>query len=301
MKDTFRGDTAALIRNIDALLELDAAGALVPHGVGGHARGLLEAASVRLAAPAQPLAPEHLFELWWAEYMPEANQARAWEAWCAAPKAEPAAPGAPSDDVRSVYSRSMDLVRTFWQQHTKSDALSMTMAELHADVELVIRAARGAAQAAPVDAQRSALEDAARALVEAIEYTPLGLRSIKALEKVRAALSSSAQGAPVDAPELTQASRDVLAERQRQISAEGWTLEHDDVHRSGEIRQAAACYVAGHRDLLVDSIGAPLWPWSWGFKPADPRRMLVKGLALGLAEIERLDRVAARAAQKETP
>ena len=52
----------------------------------------------------------------------------------------------------SVYSRSMDLVRAFWQQHTESDALSMTMAELHDDVELVIRAARGAAQAAPVDA-----------------------------------------------------------------------------------------------------------------------------------------------------
>lgn len=48
----------------------------------------------------------------------------------------------------SVYSRSMGLVRVFWQQHTESDALSMTMAELHNDVELVIRAARGAAQAA---------------------------------------------------------------------------------------------------------------------------------------------------------
>ena len=52
----------------------------------------------------------------------------------------------------SVYSRSMDLVRVFWQQHTQADALSMTMAELHTDVELVIRAARGATQAAPVDA-----------------------------------------------------------------------------------------------------------------------------------------------------
>lgn len=53
----------------------------------------------------------------------------------------------------SVYSRAMDLVRVFWQQHTQADALSMTMAELHTDVELVIRAARGSAQAAPVDAE----------------------------------------------------------------------------------------------------------------------------------------------------
>ena len=54
----------------------------------------------------------------------------------------------------------LDAARVFWQQHTKSDALSMTIAELHDDVELVIRAARGAAQAAPVDA--AAQKDAAR-------------------------------------------------------------------------------------------------------------------------------------------
>lgn len=51
-------------------------------------------------------------------------------------------------------AQALDSVRVFWQQHTQADALSMTMAELHADVELVIRAARGAAQAAPVDAER---------------------------------------------------------------------------------------------------------------------------------------------------
>jgi len=46
--DDFKGDNAALCRSIEALLSLDAAGALVPHGVGGHARGLLSAAFVRL-------------------------------------------------------------------------------------------------------------------------------------------------------------------------------------------------------------------------------------------------------------
>lgn len=49
-------------------------------------------------------------------------------------------------------AQALDSVRVFWQQHTQADALSMTMAALHTDVELVIRAARGAAQAAPVDA-----------------------------------------------------------------------------------------------------------------------------------------------------
>ena len=47
-------------------------------------------------------------------------------------------------------AQALDSVRVFWQQHTQADALSMTMAELHDDVELVIRAARVAAQAAPV-------------------------------------------------------------------------------------------------------------------------------------------------------
>ncbi|PZP59991.1 MAG: hypothetical protein DI604_31850 [Delftia acidovorans] len=49
IKDEFRGDTASLVCNIVALLEMDAKGALVPHGVGGHARDLLSAAAVRLA------------------------------------------------------------------------------------------------------------------------------------------------------------------------------------------------------------------------------------------------------------
>ena len=59
--DEFRGDTPSLVRNIVALLELDADGALVPHGVGGHARGLLSAAAARLAAA--PQAPAALDEL----------------------------------------------------------------------------------------------------------------------------------------------------------------------------------------------------------------------------------------------
>jgi hypothetical protein len=50
MIDNFNGDTAHLIRCIEALLNLDAKGALVPHGIGGHARTLLEAAAVRLGA-----------------------------------------------------------------------------------------------------------------------------------------------------------------------------------------------------------------------------------------------------------
>lgn len=46
--DTFNGDDAHLVRCIEALLSLDATGTLVPHGIGGHARGLLSAAMHRL-------------------------------------------------------------------------------------------------------------------------------------------------------------------------------------------------------------------------------------------------------------
>lgn len=47
-RDGFDGDNAALINSINALLELDATGALVPHGIGGSARQLLRAAASRL-------------------------------------------------------------------------------------------------------------------------------------------------------------------------------------------------------------------------------------------------------------
>lgn len=98
---------------------------------------------------------------------------------------------------------------------------------------------------------------------------------------------------------------DVLAERARQISAEGWTPEHDDAHEAGELARAAACYAM---QAALDNIGTPgladatrhmvreMWPWSreW-WKPADHRRDLVKAGAMILAEIQRLDRAALRA------
>lgn len=109
----------------------------------------------------------------------------------------------------------------------------------------------------------------------------------------------------------TAAARDVLAERQRQISAEGWTPEHDNSHGAGQMALAAGCYamfasVSDSQRASTDmpgglaSLGKPirgwaawlqLWPWDrkW-WKPTDRRRDLVKAGALILAEIERLDR-----------
>jgi len=97
-------------------------------------------------------------------------------------------------------------------------------------------------------------------------------------------------------PLQTAATRDVLAERQRQISAEGWTPEHDDEHIPGTLSQAAGCYVewnAWEAEYQRDGAIPVNWPWAaeW-WKPKDERRNLVRAGALILAEIERLDRAA---------
>lgn len=101
---------------------------------------------------------------------------------------------------------------------------------------------------------------------------------------------SRAARAPADSV-LEDAARAVLAERQRQISAEGWTPEHDDEYQSGELSQAAACYAS--QAFGQYSISA-FWPWAakWWKPSQDPRRNLEKAGALILAEMERIDRAA---------
>ncbi|EOX0147110.1 hypothetical protein [Klebsiella pneumoniae] len=90
---------------------------------------------------------------------------------------------------------------------------------------------------------------------------------------------------------VTAAAADVLAEHQRQVTAEGWTAERDDGYQNSELADAAACY-AIHAHNQGFSTPAH-WPWSqdW-WKQTSPRRDLVKAGALILAEIERLDRAA---------
>lgn len=104
-------------------------------------------------------------------------------------------------------------------------------------------------------------------------------------------------GSAASAGDATQAARDVLAERRRQVEAEGWTPEQDDDYADGQLSMAAACYaVQGD----TPNYGAPDdWPWNkeW-WKPTTDRRNLVKAAALIIADIERIDR-AAMAATKE--
>ncbi len=50
MIDDFRGDNKHLVECMRALVSLNDAGALAPHGIGGHARSLLCAAASRIEA-----------------------------------------------------------------------------------------------------------------------------------------------------------------------------------------------------------------------------------------------------------
>lgn len=93
----------------------------------------------------------------------------------------------------------------------------------------------------------------------------------------------------------TLALTDVVGERLRQQDAEGWTPEHDDMHKGGQLALAAACYTLASHRLTSHGEVPGIWPWAPSFwKPTYGRRDLVKAGALILAEIERLDRAGAK-------
>lgn len=108
-------------------------------------------------------------------------------------------------------------------------------------------------------------------------------------------------GVTITGSEVSPAARDVLAERARQITGEGFTAAGDDAQADGAMARAAGCYAIGPQFLLMHKIGdgkgnildAPVsWPWApdW-WKPRSRREDLVRAGALIIAEIERLDRL----------
>ncbi|HYG67166.1 MAG TPA: hypothetical protein VD838_05880 [Anaeromyxobacteraceae bacterium] len=99
----------------------------------------------------------------------------------------------------------------------------------------------------------------------------------------------------------------IAQERSRQLTEEGWTPEHDDLHENGELAAAAAAYVAFAREqervggrlgledtTRLQGMVAELWPSAWGldwWKPSDdPLRNLQKAGAMVAAEIDRIER-----------
>ncbi|MGE1322855.1 ead/Ea22-like family protein [Klebsiella pneumoniae] len=123
------------------------------------------------------------------------------------------------------------------------------------------------------------------------DVTPLeGVRRMVADYRKRIA---DLESRTATATTATAAAADVLAERKRQVTAEGLTPGHDDEYEHGELADAAGCYALSSE--LFDCAGEPPRPWPWPdewWKPTNRRRDLVKAGALILAEIERLDRAA---------
>lgn len=93
----------------------------------------------------------------------------------------------------------------------------------------------------------------------------------------------------------------IIAERERQITQEGWTAEHDDSHLDYDLSTAGGCYALHcllikhpNYQMFFDKILSYFWPWehTW-WKPTtpnDPIRQLAKAGALIAAEIDRLQR-----------
>lgn len=89
----------------------------------------------------------------------------------------------------------------------------------------------------------------------------------------------------------------IAAERQRQITEEGWTPEHDGLHARGQLAEAAACYAMTDFHRGCGGVVPEWWPWSdeyWKPCPDDRVRELVKAGALIAAEIDRLCAEASR-------
>ncbi|SAI59088.1 Uncharacterised protein [Bordetella ansorpii] len=108
---------------------------------------------------------------------------------------------------------------------------------------------------------------------------------------------------------LTQAARDVLAERQHQVEI-GYDAAHDDEHVNDEIAALATLYMMppaarqwpATETGYGDTWGRAIVPEGWHAEHNQPRRKeLVMAVAMGLAEIERLDRAAMSTGREVQP
>lgn len=84
----------------------------------------------------------------------------------------------------------------------------------------------------------------------------------------------------------------IAAERLRQVTAEGWTPEHDAEHGDGSIAMAAASYAIHDAAICpMTARGWGLWPWAekWWKPSDDPVKNLVRAGALIAAEIDRVN------------
>lgn len=90
---------------------------------------------------------------------------------------------------------------------------------------------------------------------------------------------------------MTHGEVSVLTERARQVAVEGYTAAKDDGYTGSELVKAAACYLLESDSYPNAGQPPELWPWpAVAWKPKNYRHDLVRALALGLAELDRIDR-----------
>ena len=92
---------------------------------------------------------------------------------------------------------------------------------------------------------------------------------------------------------ITEALRDVIAEREEQIAKHGYDSDHDDNDMPFAISNVGALYALEAGSALYKDVFEHVWPATWAtehWKPGSQRKSLVKAAAMILAEIEAIDR-----------
>lgn len=176
--------------------------------------------------------------------------------------------------------------QTVAEAHARIDAEVLSRERAIRDEQQAQDGLRGAARVALLVLQDGATDEALRQT--AVMLLRAALRS--GMRQRQRAGDSQAQRRHLPS---ALALRDVLAERQRQLDAEGWTLEDDDQYTKGELAVAAACYAVSSIDPDDVAKEPPrLWPLpaQW-WKPSTAERMLEKAGGLLLAEMERRRRI----------
>lgn len=198
----------------------------------------------------------------------------------------------PSDDERDAFNH--------WYAQQTPKSVTDDLNEADAWIVWQARALLAAEQPSKevltrVEQLRKALfesRDAMRVMANWVKKSdPAGYSwAVRMVDRANATLGGEEQPS-ADKHDSTAAARDVLAERGRQVEAEGWTPEHDDKHGNGEMALAAGCYAANAGGAAWADEVPSFFPWTQAWwKPTTPRRDLVKAGALILAEIERIDR-----------
>jgi hypothetical protein len=109
---------------------------------------------------------------------------------------------------------------------------------------------------------------------------------------IDAALNDAyAEGRKDERESLSKAARDILAERERQQTAEGYTTARDDFYVPDDLADAAGAYALVGHFGRTGIAAADAWPWDAStFKPRDQRRNYVRAAALLQAAVELIDR-----------